>query len=83
MDSQSQIERACLQSRSKSHLRHYPLMQQETRRRKLELICLPLALVGLLGIVYYVTRPLPVEHWYIGMASVLLTVIAFCIPYRR
>lgn len=42
--------------------------------RRMDRVLLLPAVLGLIMMVYYVSRPFPIEHWYVGLASVVLIV---------
>jgi hypothetical protein len=80
MESQSQIETSCAGSRYWAQARHHEVVERERRRRYLQYVSIPGVIVGVAGMVRYVTLPYPAAHWYIGLASVIVVAFFLCLP---
>lgn len=80
MESQSQIENAYRESRIKSIIRHVDAEEKDKHRRRLQYASIPGVLVGVVGMVWYVTQPYPAGHWPIGLASVIVLAFFLCLP---
>jgi hypothetical protein len=80
MNSQSQQEIDYLKSASRSVIRRAERRHREDRRFRLRLLCAPGAIIGLVGIVWYLVQPYPAEHWIIGLVSVIVLATSLCLP---
>jgi len=54
----------------------------KARQQRLERLLAVPAVLGLVGLIFWITRPMPVEQWYVALASVFLLVPYWTIKYE-
>jgi hypothetical protein len=53
----------------------------DERRRRLERCLAAPAVLGVIGLIYWITRSMPVEQWYVFIVSVFLMIPYWTIKY--